>query len=401
MAITRPYIPEYITVHIGPPSKSGKNVTVTFQDYIKNVASSEIYPTWKPAALRANILAQISFALNRVYTEFYTSKGYPFQITSSTAYDQKFIPGRNVFENISLLVDQIFMQYIRRDRFIEPLAAKFCNGTTVTCDGLSQWGSQDLAQQGLDSMEILRRYYGDKIELVTNAPVLGIQRSYPGTPLRVGSSGEDVVVVQASINRISQSYPAIPKIYPVDGIFGRDTENAVKKFQSVFELSPDGIVGEATWYKLVTLYVGVTRLSELVSEGQKYADAAAQYPDTVRPGDRGERVKELQYMLAVLAEFNDELPMIQVDGIYGKATADAVRAFQRRKKLPVTGIVDRKTWDLLYRQFEGVYDTVLSNGELFPKGENTGASSDYSGTSRSTQYPGYALSLGSRDGQEV
>ena len=400
MAITRPYIPEYITVHIGPPSKDGKNVTVTFQDYIKNVASSEIYPTWKPAALRANILAQISFALNRVYTEFYTSKGYPFQITSSTAYDQKFIPGRNIFENISLLVDQIFMQYIRRENFIEPLAAKFCNGTTVTCEGLSQWGSQDLAQQGLDSMEILRNYYGRNIELVTNAPVQGIQRSYPGV-LKVGSSGEDVVVVQASINRISQSYPAIPKIYPVDGIYGRDTENAVKKFQSVFELNPDGIVGEATWYKLVNLYVGVARLSELVSEGQKYVDGAAQYPDTVRPGDRGERVKELQYMLAVLAEFNDELPMLNIDGIYGKDTANAVRAFQRRKNLPVTGIADRKTWDMIYRQFEGISNIVLSNNNLFPKGENTGASDDYSSTSRNTQYPGYSLSLGGRDSQEV
>lgn len=397
MAITRPYIPQYITVHIGPPNKGGENVTVSFQDYIKNVASSEIYPTWEPEALRANIIAQISFALNRVYTEYYTSKGYPFQITSSTAYDQKFIPGRNIFENISLLVDQIFMQYIRRQDFVEPLAAKFCNGTTVTCDGLSQWGSQDLAKQGYDYMKILRTYYGDNIELVTNTPIQGIRRSYPGSPLRRGDTGEDVVVIQASINRISQNYPAIPKIYPADGIFGKDTENAVRKFQSIFELTPDGVVGEATWYKMVNLYVGVTQLSELVSEGQKYIDVSIQSPDALRPGEQGEKVRELQYMLAVLSEFNDELPMVAIDGIYGRDTADAIRAFQRWKNIPETGIVNRQTLDLLNRQFQGISKTVLQNSGLFPQGEEVGSPDAYSSTSRKTQYPGYSLKLGSRD----
>ena len=186
--IITPYIPRTITVHLGAPSQNAENVTVDFPDYIKNVASSEIYPTWEPAALRANILAQISFALNRVYTEFYPSRGYNFQITSTTAMDQKFIFGRNIFENISQIVDQIFDDYIRRQGFAEPLSAKFCNGTTTTCDGLSQWGSQALAEEGLDSMSILRRYYGDDIELVVNAPVQDLRSSYPGTPLRLGSS---------------------------------------------------------------------------------------------------------------------------------------------------------------------------------------------------------------------
>ena len=215
-----PYVPQYITVHLGAPSASAENVTVSFPDYVKNVASSEIYPTWEPAALRANILAIISFALNRVYTEFYPSRGYPFNITASTAYDQKFIKGRNIFENISQLVDELFTTYIRRIGFVEPLAAKFCNGTTVTCDGLSQWGSQALAEEGRDSMAILRYYYGDNIELVTNAPVRSIRYSYPGSPLRRGSRGEAVQRVQVMLNRISRDYPAIPKVYPVDGVFG-------------------------------------------------------------------------------------------------------------------------------------------------------------------------------------
>lgn len=184
-----PYVPQYITVHLGAPSAAAENVTVSFPEYVKNVASSEIYPTWEPAAIRANILAIISFALNRVYTEYYPSRGYPFNITASTAYDQKFIKGRNIFENISQMVDEIFNSYIRRTGFVEPLAAKFCNGTTTTCDGLSQWGSQAMAEQGADSVTILRNYYGDNIEIVNNAPVMGIRSSYPGTPVRLGDRG--------------------------------------------------------------------------------------------------------------------------------------------------------------------------------------------------------------------
>ena len=245
-----PFVPQNITVHLGPPSSNASNVTVPFSDYVKNVASSEIYPTWDESALRANILAIVSFALNRVYTEFYRSRGYDFDITSSTAYDQAFVNGRSFFENISRLVDDLFNDYLRRPGFVEPLASKFCNGTTVTCEGLSQWGSQNLAQQGYNSTQILRSYYGN-VEIVTNAPVRGIMSSYPGTPLRVGSSGPNVVVLQTALNRIAQNYPAIPKIPEVDGIFGSRTEATVRAFQQIFGLTPDGIVGQATWYEMV------------------------------------------------------------------------------------------------------------------------------------------------------
>ena len=188
MAPIVPYIPETITVHLGAPDAGAENVTVSFADYVKNVVSSEIYPTWEPSALRANMLAVISYALNRVYTEYYRSRGYPFDITSSTAIDQKFINGRNIYENISALVDELFTDYLRKQGFVEPLAAKFCNGVTTTCDGLSQWGSQELAQTGADSVRILRRYYGEDVQIVTNAPVQDLQESYPGSPVRRGEA---------------------------------------------------------------------------------------------------------------------------------------------------------------------------------------------------------------------
>ena len=242
MPTVLPYVPQQITVHLGPPGTDAENVTVSFSDYVKNVASSEIYPTWDESALRANILAIVSFALNRVYTEFYRSRGYDFDITNSTAYDQYFVNGRSYFENVSALVDELFNDYLRRPGFVEPLAAKFCNGTTVTCEGLSQWGSENLAQQGYNSVEILRSYYGD-VEIVNNAPIRGIMSSYPGNPLRRGTTGPSVVTIQTSLNRISQSYPAIPKIPVVDGIFGARTENAVRKFQEIFNLTADGVVG--------------------------------------------------------------------------------------------------------------------------------------------------------------
>ena len=281
-----PYVPQNITVHLGAPSSSAANVTVPFADYVKNVASSEIYPTWEESALRANILAIVSFALNRVYTEFYRSRGYDFDITSSTAYDQYFVNGRSYFSNVSRLVDELFNDYLRRPGFVEPLAAKFCNGTTVTCEGLSQWGSQNLAQQGLNSTQILRNYYGN-VEIVNNAPIRGITSSYPGTPLRRGSTGPNVVIVQVELNRIAQSYPAIPKVPVVDGIYGSRTEASVRAFQEVFDLTPDGIVGPATWYALVRLYTAVTSLSELRSQGQQFYAINWEYPNSYYEGDTG------------------------------------------------------------------------------------------------------------------
>ena len=360
-----PFVPQQITVHLGPPSSNAANVTVDFSDYVKNVASSEIYPTWDESALRANILAIVSFALNRVYTEFYRSRGYDFDITSSTAYDQFFVNGRSYFENISQLVDELFNDYLRRPGFVEPLAAKFCNGTTVTCVGLSQWGSQNLAQQGYTSDQILRSYYGN-IETVFNAPIRGIRSSYPGTPLRVGSSGPNVVVLQVALNRIAQSYPAIPKIASVDGVFGSRTEATVQAFQRIFGLSPDGIVGPATWYAIVRLYTAVTSLSELRSQGQRFYSINWSPPDSLSEGSSGEKVQLLQYMLAVLSEYISNIPPLSIDGIYGPATRNAVLAAQRRFGLPETGSVDARTWDEIYDQYSGIENTTLRSGETFP-----------------------------------
>ena len=291
MATVIPYIPERITVHLGTPNSDAENVTVSFPDYVKNVASSEIYPTWDEDALRANIYAIVSFALNRVYTEFYRSRGYNYDITNSTAYDQYFVNGRSFFTNISRLVDELFNDYLRRPGFVEPLAAKFCNGTTAICEGLSQWGSENLAQQGYTYDQILKSYYGN-VEIVNNAPVEGITPSYPGRPLRRGTTGPSVVTIQTALNRISQSYPAIPKIPAVDGIFGSRTEAAVRKFQEVFNLAPDGIVGPSTWYALVRIFVAVTRLAELRSEGQRFYANSWATTDPIEQGDRGIKVEE-------------------------------------------------------------------------------------------------------------
>ena len=233
-------IPETIVVHLGAPTAYAENVTVAFPDYIKNVVCSEIYPTWEESAIVANTLAIISFALNRVYTEYYPSRGYSFNITNSTAIDQKYIQGRSLFENVVQIVDEIFNSYLRYVGFIEPLAAKFCNGTTSTCDGLSQWGSQSLAQSGATTAEILRNYYGDNIEIVRNVPVEDVGNSYPGSPLRQGDIGQNVSRIQIELNRISQNYPAIPKV-EMDGVFGPATDAAVRAFQSIFSLTVDGI----------------------------------------------------------------------------------------------------------------------------------------------------------------
>ncbi len=413
MPTVTPFVPEQITVHLGSPSSNAPNVTVSFSDYVKNVASSEIYPTWDESALRANILAIVSFALNRVYTEFYRSRGYDFDITNSTAFDQYFVNGRSFFDNVSRLVDELFNDYLRRPGFVEPLAAKFCNGTTVTCEGLSQWGSQNLAQQGYNSDQIIRSYYGN-VETVLNAPILGNTSSYPGTPLRVGSTGPNVVIVQTELNRISQNYPAIPKIPVVDGIFGSRTEAAVRKFQEVFNLTPDGIVGKATWYALVRLYTAVTRLGELRSLGQQFYAINWSPPGGLQPGDTGEKVRLLQYMLSVLSSYIPGIPPVTVDGVYGSATRAAVLAAQRRFRLPETGTVGTQTWNAIYDQYSGIENTSLRSGEAVPQqglnvptvrpagnfrrnGQPVVPRSSFSRTTTLTQFPGGDLAIGSQD----
>lgn len=366
MLAKEPRIPQNITVHLGGKDQAAQNVTVPFIDYIKNVASSEVYPTWDEDALRANIYAQISYALNRVYTEFYRSKGYDFDITSTTAMDQKFINGRNIFENINLLVGEIFDSYITRIGKIEPLAAKYCNGTTVTCEGLSQWGSEELAQKGYDDFSILTYYYGKDIELMTDVPVEKAKQSYPGTPLIAGSTGQSVKLIQLALNRISQNYPLIPKQAQVDGIFGSNTEAAVKTFQKIFDLTQDGVVGKGTWYKILAIYNAIARLSELNSEGSELFKASLEYPDAISEGNSGEKVKILQYFLALIGDFYTTIPSVEITGYFGPETKESVLAFQQQFGLPQTGIVDAETWDAIYNEFKGIADTLFADNKIFP-----------------------------------
>lgn len=353
-----PFIPKTITVHLGAPDAEAENVTVPFIDYVTNVASSEIYPTWPEVAIRANVYAQISFALNRVYTEFYRSRGYDFDITNSTAYDQSFVNGRDYFENVNEIVSEIFNSYLVRRGNVEPLFAQYCDGIEVSCDGLSQWGSVELANEGYTPYEIIQYYYGDDVDIVSGVPVEDLSPSAPERPLRLGSGGDDVRRLQLRLNRISDNYPSIPKIAIPDGVFSFDTEAAVKRFQEIFSLDADGIVGNATWYRILYLYNAVKRLSELNSEGVTLEEVSDQYDGATVPGDVGDDVRNIQYLLAYLAQFYDQIPSVALDGIYGAATERAVRAFQAHFELPVTGEVDFPTWDTLYRTYLGFIKTL-------------------------------------------
>lgn len=358
MLTGEPYIPLNITVHLGLPNENVPNVTVPFPDYIKNVASSEIYPTWPESSLRANIYAIVSFALNRIYTEWYRSQGHPFDITSETQYDQKFIEGRQVYENIAALVDEMFDDYLRRQGRIEPLFAAFCNGTTVTCSGLSQWGTVTLANQGLVPFEILQYYYGEDIEIVRNAPVRTYTMSYPDELLGSGSSGHAVQTIQIQLNRISRNYPAIPKIPDASGLFDTATEDAVRKFQQIFDLAATGIVNKATWYRIAYIYTSVKRLAELDSEGITMDEFPMQFTENLVPEMRNEQVRGLQYFLAVVGAYYESVLPIEITGVYDIQTENSVLSFQQVYGLRETGIVDEETWNDLYRAYAGIVESV-------------------------------------------
>ena len=351
-------IPNPITVHLGSPSASASNVQVSFPDYVKNVASSEIYPTWPDASLRANIYAIITFALNRIYTEWYRSRGYNFDITNNTAYDQYFIYGRNTYESISRIVDEIFNEYVRRPGQTVPYFTSFCNGTSATCAGMSQWGTVTLANQGLTPLQILRSYYPRDVEIAETNIITGILSSYPGTPLRTGSTGLDVQTIQTYLGRIRRNYPAIPAITDQAGVFGESTRAAVAKFQSIFNLSPDGIIGKSTWNKLSYLYASVTRLAELDSEGTSLGIGTVPPSSTLRLGSSGQDVITLQYLLNVAAEFNATIPAPAQDGNFGSKTQQAVAAFQRAAGLTPDGIVGPRTWQALYNTYLGANNVI-------------------------------------------
>ena len=262
IVLSRVVIPEYIVVHDGVPGdSSAPNYYVRYADYIKNVVSSEIYATWSENTIYANILAVMSFTLNRVYTDWYRNRGYNFTITSSTAYDQKWIYGRNIYKNISFYVDSIINNYMSRPGIRQPIFTSYCNGTTATCTGLSQWGSKYLGDEGYRPIEIMRYYYGNDIYINTTDFISGIPSSWPGSNLERGSAGMKVRQMQEQLNRIAQNYPLIPRI-AVDGVFGPATERAVRVFQSVFGLPANGIVDFPTWYKISQIFVGVSRISE-------------------------------------------------------------------------------------------------------------------------------------------
>lgn len=265
VVLSRVVIPETIVVHDGPPSdRSARNYYVPFKEYIKNVASSEIYATWPESTIIANCLAIISFTLNRVFTEWYRNKGYDFTITSSTAYDHFFVYGRNIFESISEVVDSIFSNYLSRPGVLQPILTQYCDGKRVSCPNwMSQWGSKDLGEQGYAPIEIIRYYYGDDMYINSAEQISGIPSSWPGADLTIGSSGQKVQQMQEQLNRISDNYPAIPKI-AADGIYGSRTADAVRTFQRIFDLPQTGVVDYATWYKISQIYVGVSRIAELV-----------------------------------------------------------------------------------------------------------------------------------------
>lgn len=374
-------IPNTVVVHLGAPSdSSAQNVTVSFTDYIKNVASSEIYPTWPRNALIANIYAQITFVLNRFYTLHYRAQGYEFDITNLEAYDQAFINGRDFFENISQIVDEIFNGYITREGQQNPIYPRYCNGTTSQCPGgLSQWGTVDLAEQGYSPIDILKYYYGDDITIVYGNVETGFRELFSGTPLRIGSSGYDVRAIQIILNVISKNYPAIPKIAYPDGYFDVITEDAVKEFQRIFNLTADGIVGKATWYKIIRIYSAVKRLSELDASGVELEFISQQYTNYAQLGSTGPSVRVIQFYLNFISTFNDFIPSVEADSIFGPATESAVRAYQQAYSLPITGAVDEQTWNSMYETYFSILNSLPA---------------DFSGPGISP-YPGTPLARGS------
>ena len=375
-------IPEYITVHLGSPSSYAQNVTVKYSDYLKNVASSEIYPTWPKEAIASNIYAQISFTLNRIYTEWYRSRGYDFDITNSTAYDHYFVNGRNIFDTISEVVDEIFNEYISKHEFKEPLLAQYCNGTTVTCAGLSQWGTVTYANNGYSAFEILEKYYGYNIEFRNADYIQGNIESYPGKALKLGDSGSDVKVIQTQLNRIRKNYPAIPQINNVNGEFNDATKNAVKEFQKIFNLTADGIVGKKTWYKISQIYVGVKKLAELESEGEKLQIPSEIPTEVLKLGSQGTNVKILQYLLICIGAFYDSILPVKITGKFDTDTENSVKSFQQEFNLDNDGIVGKKTWSKLLEVYKNIEPHILDASGKFIK------------------YPGYLIKKGKR-GEDV
>lgn len=365
--INYPTIPTEIVVHLGAPDEAAENLSLPFVDYIKNVASNEIYPTWPDSAIEANILAQISFALNRIYNEWYPSKGYTFDITSLPAYDQSFVKNRQVFDTISKKVDQIFNNYIYRTGQIQPLNAVYCDGKVTTCNGLSQWGSVSLARQNKTPLEILKYYYGNDVNIKEDAPTGEVFGAYPGYPIELGNAGDKVRIIQRELNRISNNYPAIPKIPRINGVFGVYTQNSVKKFQEIFNLNPTGIVDYSTWYKIKYIYNAVKRVNDIYSEGIGEEEAIYDYGNELKYSDVGLGVQVLHYVLLTIAYFDPDLPSLRLNSVFNDNTKAMVINFQKKYGLPATGVVDADTWNKLVTVY---VDTIRNIPEEYAQYED-------------------------------
>ncbi len=355
--INYPTIPKNVVIHLGKPEEASRQITIPFAEYIKNVASSEIYPTWPTDAIKANVLAIISFTLNRIYNEWYKSKGYNFDITSDPAFDQTFVEDREIYDNISQIVDSVFNNYIVKKSQVQPLFAEYCDGKEKTCEGLSQWGSVELAKQGKDPLKILQNYYGNDIEIIYDVEVEDIDESYPGYVIKRGIGGNMVRILQRELNRISKNYPAIPTIPEVNGVYNQETEEAVKKFQEIFNLPQTGEVDKTTWYKGKYIYNAVKKLNDLYSEGLSVEEANLKYPEKIKYSDTGIFVRVLHYYLIVISYFDNELPLLNVNGIFNDNTKTMVSNFQSKYGLIPNGEVDSKTWIKL----KEVYNNTINN----------------------------------------
>ena len=357
MAIRYPVIPNNITIHLGAPDAAAKNITVPFTEYISNVAASELYPTWPKNALEANIYAIISFALNRIYNEWYPSKGYNFDITSSPKYDQTYIENRSTYENIDNIVEEIFNNYVVKGNQIQPYFTRYCDGRVTTCDGLSQWGSVSLANQNKTAIDILKYYYGNDISIKYDAPVGDGFGGYPGYNISIGTAGNPVLAIERDLKRIRKNYPAIPEINDTLGIYNEETSNAVKKFQEIFNLPITGIVDKATWYKIKYIYTSVKKLSDLYSEGLTKEEATFLYQDKLTYGDTGIEVEYVHYFLDALAFLDPNIPRLKTNSIYSNNTITMVKAFQQKYGLPITGEFTYSDWLVL----QNAYNNILKS----------------------------------------
>lgn len=361
--ITTVYVPDMITVHLGPPDEPAENVTLPYIDYIKNVASSELYPTWPENALRANILAINSIALNRTFTEWYRSRGYDFDITNSTRYDQNFVYGKGVYDSIGKIVDDIFDNYIVRQGQIIPLFATYCDGRVTQCDGMYQWGSVDLANSGYLPEDILKYYYGDDIRIVTNAYVGTPSETYPGSPIKLGDSSNLIVIIKLALNRISNNFPAIPKITTMDTNFTPEMEKSVKVFQKIFNLDQTGIIDKSTYYKIKYTYVAVRDLAELSTIGSVANEITREIEEAlVLPYNQ-----IVQYFLNVLSTEFNTIPKVEITGRLDPQTRTAIMEFQRLFNLPVTGSINSNDWKVLYENAVRILNNLPLSEITFPR----------------------------------